>query len=81
MKEEQERSRYPNLIRALAKELDPSCRRSTREKLDTNRLTSRQRNSTKGGSFSVIKMATNINLIEAGMKYGESRQTGTSLNI
>ena len=31
MKEGQERSRYPNLIRALAKESDPTCRRNVLE--------------------------------------------------
>ena len=35
MKEGQERSRYPNLIRALSKESDPSQRRSIMERFKT----------------------------------------------
>ena len=35
MKEGQERSRYPNLIRVLTKELEPSCRRSIWERFRT----------------------------------------------
>ena len=40
IKEGQERSRYPNLIRALAKELDPSHRRSIWERFWTQTDTS-----------------------------------------
>ena len=35
MKEGQEKSRYPNLLKALAMELDPSCRRSIWERFRT----------------------------------------------
>ena len=60
MKEGQERSCYPNLIKALAKELDPRCRRNIWENPDSNGLTSERRNSTKKGGLSIIETAVHI---------------------